>query len=218
MRNRAAIFLSAFPFLFLGACNGQQVQSGSTPKHIQVGGGCDGCELMYIGMPVNIASSDTSAGWHEPGTKLVISGTVVKRDGKTPAPEVIIYYWQTDHTGLYAPAAGMDPRTERHGHIRSWVKTDALGKFKICTVRPAPYPKETMPAHIHLSVKEPGFNEYYVDELVFDDDGFLTPFKRSKLENRGGSGILKTRETNGIQQAEYRMTLGLNIPGYPEIP
>lgn len=30
-----------------------------------VGGPCDGCELMYTGMPAAIHAQDTSAGWRE---------------------------------------------------------------------------------------------------------------------------------------------------------
>lgn len=216
MRNLPLAFLLLSIVFSLCACSGRQIKTNNPPPKVIVGGGCDGCELMYLGMPLQITSTDTSAGWNEAGTRLVINGTVVKRDGQTPAPDVVIYYWQTDNTGLYAPAPAQDERTKRHGHIRSWVKTDNNGRFKICTIRPAPYPRETMPAHIHLSIKEPAYNEYYVDELVFDNDGFLTPYKRSQLGNRGGSGILTTVVRDGIQWADYKMTLGLNIPGYPD--
>ena len=41
-----------------------------------VGGSCDGCELMYVGMPDSIQSIDTSEGWKEKGKKILISGTV----------------------------------------------------------------------------------------------------------------------------------------------
>ncbi|WP_160716423.1 intradiol ring-cleavage dioxygenase [Chitinophaga solisilvae] len=197
--------------LHLQSCPGQL----RTKKPL-VGGGCDGCELMYTGMPRKISATDTSAGWYEKGQRLVISGTVFRRNARQPAPGVIIYYWQTDNNGYYAPRPGMDASTRRHGHIRGWVKTDTQGRYTICTIRPQPYPGEDMPAHIHLSVKEPGINEYYVDEFVFDDDPLLTKGKRQKLENRGGSGILKPALHNGLWKATHHMQLGLHIPGYPE--
>ncbi|MBY0436526.1 MAG: intradiol ring-cleavage dioxygenase, partial [Cyclobacteriaceae bacterium] len=68
----------------------------------KIGGGCDGCELMYVGIPQVINAVDTSAGWHEPGTRLIVTGKVYQRDGRTPAPGVIVYYWQTDSKGLYS--------------------------------------------------------------------------------------------------------------------
>ncbi|MFT3827605.1 MAG: hypothetical protein QM731_27025 [Chitinophagaceae bacterium] len=179
------------------------------------GGGCDGCEIMYVGMPANIKAVDTSAGWHEAGQKLLVKGTVYKKDGKTPAPDVIIYYWQTDNNGYYSQATGMPPKARRHGHIRGWVKTGANGHYAIYTIRPAPYLREEMPAHIHLSIKEPNINEYYIDEFVFDDDKLLTAKKRQKLENRGGNGILKITTSGNLQVAEHAIILGLNIPNYP---
>lgn len=181
-----------------------------------VGGGCDGCEIMYVGMPADIAATDTSAGWTEPGQKLLVSGIVYEADGKTPAADVVLYYWQTDSHGTYSPAAGLDEKARRHGHIRGWVKTDASGRYAIRTIRPASYPRTTNPAHIHVAIKEPRIdNEYYIDELVFDDDPLLTGERRKALENRGGSGILKVSRSGDLMIATHDVVLGLNIPNYP---
>lgn len=222
--NSYLLFTSALlTVLAFTFCKGQSskpsanTSSVKTKKPGPVGGGCDGCELMFIGIPQQINSIDTSPGWKEKGQPLVIKGKAFTRDGITPAAGIIIYYWQTDHKGYYSPAPGLDERVKRHGHIRGWVKTDSAGRYTLLTIRPAPYPGEDMPAHIHLSVKEPEIdNEYYIDELVFDDDPLLTRDKRSKLENRGGSGILKIIKENDIQLAKHTFTAGLNIPNYPE--
>jgi protocatechuate 3,4-dioxygenase beta subunit len=181
-----------------------------------VGGGCEGCEIMFVGMPAHIGSTDTSPGWGEKGQKLQVKGVVYEADGKTPAANVVLYYWQTDSNGYYSPVPGMDEKAKRHGHIRGWVKTDASGRYAIRTIRPAPYPSSTNPAHIHASIKEPKIgNEYYIDEFLFDDDPFLTTHRRKPLENRGGSGILNVSVSGDLQIAERDIVLGLNIPGYP---
>ena len=210
-------------FLFLSSCDGQTIRheqtppTNSVPANKIVGGGCDGCELMYVGMPTTINAVDTSAGWAEKGQKLLVRGTVYQPDGKTPAPNVIIYYWQTDANGYYAPIADTDEKAKRHGHIRGWVKTDQQGNYAIYTIRPAPYPNRDIPAHIHTSIKEPDLdNEYYIDEFVFDDDKLLTGEKRKKLENRGGSGILRVLISDDLQIAEHNVILGLHIPAYPK--
>jgi protocatechuate 3,4-dioxygenase beta subunit len=194
--------------LISASCQGQQ------PYRIP--GRCETCELMYIGMPSKIPSVDTSVGWKEPGQKLLVSGTVYKLDGKTPAPGVIVYYWQTDNKGLYSPAPNMVKGTERHGHIRGWVKTGADGKYAIYTVKPVPYPNSNNPAHIHILIKEPDIaNEYYIDEFVFDDDKFVTRELRDNQPKRGGSGILQLKTNGNMQIAKHDIILGLNIPGYP---
>ncbi|MEO6869617.1 MAG: hypothetical protein ABI168_08235 [Ginsengibacter sp.] len=221
MTRHNNILLCVILFTALTSCDGQTKNSNqaqtnsSTNQNKLVGGGCDGCELMYVGIPTYIKSVDTSAGWTERGQKLLLSGTVFKLDGKTPAPNVIIYYWQTDNNGYYSPKNGMEEKAKRHGHIRGWVKTDQNGKYSIYTIRPAPYPKNTIPAHIHTSIKEPNIdNEYYIDEFVFDDDILLTSAKRKALENRGGSGILRVLISGNLQIAEHNIILGLNIPNY----
>jgi protocatechuate 3,4-dioxygenase, beta subunit len=204
----------------LQSCQGQTksnlpIQKNTDIKKL-VGGGCDGCELMYVGMPANINATDTSAGWTEKGQKLLVTGKVYKLDGKTPAPNVVIYYWQTDNNGYYSPRNGMDENAKRHGHIRGWVKTDKDGNYAIYTIKPAPYPNDNIPAHIHTSIKEPNIeNEYYIDEFIFDDDKLLTSEKRKALENRGGSGILRVLLKDDLQIAEHNIILGLNIPNYP---
>lgn len=204
----------------LTSCNGQTNQKSSPKKPSEikknVGGGCDGCEIMYIGMPTKIHSTDTSGGWNENGQKLLITGKAYNLDGKTPAPNVIIYYWHTDNNGYYSPKVGMNEKAKRHGHIRGWVKTDQNGKYSIYTIKPAPYPNDNIPAHIHTSIKEPNIdNEYYIDEFIFDDDKLLTGAKRKKLENRGGSGVLRVLQKGDLFIAEHNIILGLNIPNYP---
>lgn len=203
-------------------CNGQVKPSNlnqpisKTDTQRIVGGGCEGCEIMFVDIPTNINSTDTSAGWTENGQKLLVTGTVYKSDGRTPAPNVIIYYWQTDNDGLYSPRQGMNEKARHHGHIRGWVQTDKSGKYSIYTVRPAPYPNDVLPAHIHLSIKEPDIdNAYYCDDINFDDDKLLIPYlKKYPQQNRCGSGVVRVLVNGNIQVAEHDMVLGLNIPNY----
>ena len=183
--------------------------------HKRVGGPCDGCGLMYEGMPDGMDAVDTSAAWAETGTKLLIKGRVYQRDGKTPASGIIVYYYHTDHSGHYSRRNDRPGAQTGHGYIRGWMKTDADGAYAIYTSRPAPYPHNNIEAHIHMLIKEPQLNEYYVDDLVFSDDPFLTADKRDRLENRGGSGILRVLSSGNLQVAQRDIVLGLHIPGYP---
>ena len=216
------IFAQSIFILFsvFSACHGQIKEIPGTDENKIVGGGCDGCEIMYVNMPAYIQSVDTSVGWNEKGQKLIITGSVFQIDGKTPAPNVVIYYWQTDNNGLYSTAPGMNEKAKHHGHIRGWVKTDTNGQYTIKTIRPAPYPKQEMAAHIHLSIKEPDIkNEYYPDDINFDDDKLLIPqFKKYPQQNRGGSGVVRVLVKDSLQIAEHNIILGLNIPNYPKKP
>jgi len=207
-------------FGLVTSCNGQTKDTNSPSGRNDnkvVGGPFENAEFMYIGLPDKINSVDTSAGWTQDGQKLLITGTIFKLDGKTPAPNVILYYYHTDVNGYYANKEVLDQRVARHGYIRGWVKSDNNGKYSIYTVRPEPYPNEDMPAHIHPAIKEPNIDkEYYIDEFVFNDDKLLTGEKRKVMENRGGSGILRVLISGDLQIAEHNIILGLNIPNYPE--
>jgi protocatechuate 3,4-dioxygenase, beta subunit len=224
MKNLIKIILFPIAVAFINSCNGQQAVKQEDTKLLPnsnsskpVGGGCDGCEIMFVGMPKIINATDTCAAWNTAGQQLLVTGKAFKIDGKTPAPNVVIYYWQTDNTGHYTKKEGMDPIAQKHGFARGWVKTDENGKYWIYTIKPAPYPNDVLPAHIHTSIKEPNVkNEYYIDEFVFDDDPLLTTAKRKTLENRGGSGIMRLVINGDLQIAEHNIILGLNVPNYPD--
>lgn len=156
---------------WLVSCSGQnQNANRSLDKTGRVGGECEEgyCELIYLGMSKQINSVDTSAGWFEKGQKLIVKGTVFQLDGKTPAPNVIVYYHHTDSEGYYSLRHDKPENETRHGHIRGWTKTDEHGNYTIYTIRPAPYPNRDIPAHIHWLIKEPDVsNEYWTDDLFF---------------------------------------------------
>lgn len=206
----------------LSACAGQSIESSReqaskiSPNDV-IGGPFENAEYMYIDMPEEINSIDTSPGWNEPGSKLMITGTIYELDGRTPAPDVVLYYYQTDVNGIYANAPGLNPAIRRHGYIRGWIKTDKDGRYTIYTTRPGAYPGGAEPAHIHLNVKEPSISkEYYIHDLNFDDDPAINTAFRKNLENRGGSGILRLLKKEDLYVAEHNIILGLNIPNYPK--
>lgn len=181
----------------------------------QVGDGCEDCELMFAGIPSTIISWKTKlAADNEPGEPLIISGTIFKNDGKTPASDVILYVYQTDNTGRYTPAPNQ-VHAKRHGHLRGWVKTDAQGNYEFSTVRPAAYPNRNDPQHIHPIIKEPGLSYYWIDDFVFEDDPLLTDQLKKKFDERGGSGVIKLKKNEKKAWIGKRdIILGLNIPNY----
>lgn len=198
-------------FLYLLiTCN--TIISQSTEK--KVGGGCEDCELMYEGMPDKISSSITLASNEEPGEKMIITGTIFKKDGITPAPDVILYVYHTDYKGNYTPSSNQT-HARRHGHIRGWIKTGIDGKYQLTTIRPASYPNTQIPQHIHPIIKEKGLSLYWIDEFLFEDDPNLTEKERKNQQKRGGSGIVKLQKNkDGVWMGTRDIVLGKNIPGY----
>ncbi len=216
--NRIILIL----FIGFAACAGTPsaaTPAPVTPAPVQkggiVGGGCDGCDGIFVLMPERLSAETTIAPSGEPGEPLEVSGTIFKTDGKTPAEGVVLYVYHTSAKGLYEPRADLTGSARRHGRLRGWMKTDATGKYRFRTIWPGPYPKERIPAHIHPIIKEADKNEYYIDDFLFADDPLLIAAERAKLENRGGSGILTVaRGADGVWRATRDIVLGRNIPNY----
>lgn len=182
-----------------------------------VGGPCEGCEALLEYKNKVLTNVDTLPGHHRYHPQLKVTGSVFKKDGKTPASNVIIYIYHTNRKGIYETKGNETGWAKRHGLIRGWIKTGKNGQYTFYTFRPAAYPDGTEPEHIHITVKESGKNEYYLDEYVFDDDPSLTQSRRNKLPNRGGSGIVKPIMENGMLTIRRNLILGRNIPNYDYI-
>ncbi len=179
-----------------------------------VGGPCKGCEAIFEYGDNTLRAIDTLPGYEENKPKLVLTGTVFQKDGKTPAKDIILYIYHTNRKGIYETTGNEKNWARRHGIFRGWIKTNTDGRYTFYTFRPASYPNTRIQQHIHITVKEPDRNEYYIDDYVFDDDPFLTSSQRKRLKNRGGSGLVKPTLEKHRYLINRDIILGLNIPNY----
>lgn len=109
--------------------------------------------------------------------RIKLTGVVYESSGKTPARDVTMYVYQTDETGYYTKRGDEDRSSWAwwHGKQRGWLKTNERGEYEIDTLRPAPYPDGTSPAHIHVVLKAPTQKHCsYVADFVFEGDPLLT--------------------------------------------
>jgi protocatechuate 3,4-dioxygenase beta subunit len=160
---------------------------------------CDGCEAALERSPTGLASSARMARSGDPGEPMILRGTVRHADSDTPAANVIVYAYQTNAAGLYADGSDESRQSRRHGRLRAWARTGGDGRYSFDTIKPAPYPDHTMPAHVHLMIAEPGRRPYYLDQVVFAGEFGVTPEYRARQELRGGSGITRLRRTGAGQ-------------------
>ena len=170
---------------------------------------CDGCEAIHDRSHDGLSWETTIASASEPGHRMILSGRVFKPDGRTPAPNVIVYAYHTNAAGVYPAASDATSAAgRRHGVLRGWTRTNAHGEYRFTTIRPGTYPSRIDPAHIHMIVKEPDRQEYWIDEVVFTDDPLVDARYRARAQNRGGNGIITpTRDANGTWQARRDITL-----------
>jgi len=123
--------------------------------------------------------------------------------------------YHTNQQGIYPTKGNETGWGKRHGYIRGWMKTNEKGEYRFYTSRPASYPNSNNPQHIHITIKEPELNEYWIDDYHFADDAFITADIKNTEGKRGGPGLLHLQTQNGIAKAKRNIILGLNIPGYP---
>jgi protocatechuate 3,4-dioxygenase beta subunit len=209
------ILISLFSF---SACS-QIKKTKPDPKH-HIGGPCEDCEAVFES-PVpfdKLNWIDTLPDFNEPGPKLMISGKIYQADGITPAAGVVLYVYHTDQNGIYGKKGNETGLAKRHGYIRGWIKTNALGQYRFYTLVPASYPNSSNPKHIHPTIKEPDKNEYWIDDFVFNDDPLLPEKYKTRSKPVGGQGVLKTYMENGMLRATRDIILGLNVAGYPKTP
>jgi protocatechuate 3,4-dioxygenase beta subunit len=165
------------------------------------------------------AEAPTSLSWQtrfdqtgEAGEPLIVSGTIFKPDGKTPAAGVLLYAYHTDSKGSYSRGRTGPGNERRHGILRGWVHTGPDGKYEFRTIRPAPYPGRTAEAHIHATLTGDGFPEHWIPEFLFDGDP-LTPARVVEESRKRGAfaNILKpVKGDDGIWRA--RRNLKLELP------
>jgi protocatechuate 3,4-dioxygenase beta subunit len=161
------------------------------PAHGHALPDCEWCGAAEA--PDYLKSTITLADENEPGERLLLQGTVFAPDGVRPAPRVLLYLYHTNDAGLYAQRGGETGNGRRHGYLRGWLVSDDQGNFEVRTILPGYYPNRSSPRHIHMTVKEPGRPEYWIDNVLFVDDPKINEKELEKREGRGGPAIVTTR-------------------------
>jgi protocatechuate 3,4-dioxygenase beta subunit len=134
----------------------------------------------------------------------VISGQVFVADGIRPAADIVAYAYHTDIKGLYTlSGAARPPR------LRGWARTDAEGRYEFRTIRPAPYPGNGPPAHVHFYLSGAGHPRQEAEELVFVGDPKISSemAERSRRAGRFGGVRPLTRGADGAWHCTFDMRM-----------
>lgn len=173
---------------------------------------CDEC--VFAEMPKTVTWRVTIPTDTVRGQRIRISGTIFQADGKTPAAGALLYAYHTNAAGRYAKLGTEDRRSHAwwHGYLRGWIKTDANGRYEINTIKPAPYPGERLPAHIHALVKAPGTSgAQWLNDFVFRGEPFVTDTYWYRTELSSGliryEGVVLKPGPNGILEGKRDIVL-----------
>jgi protocatechuate 3,4-dioxygenase beta subunit len=136
----------------------------------------------------------------EPGTRILIRGTIFGPDGK-PVPNVEIFLYHTDNAGYYSRPVN-NPRQAR---LRGSVWSDAKGQYQFSTIKPAHYAEMDQPPamHIHVHLHPPGLPNHWVDSYYFDGDPRLRGDEVSRARGLGrfSNVVLLASGKSGVLEA-----------------
>lgn len=135
-----------------------------------------------IGVPADVSWKTVLSDETDKGEAILISGIVFQADGRTPAPNTLIYLYHTDFEGYY----GRNDKVHRHGKYRDWMLTDAKGQYEFRTIKAAPYPANRFAAHIHMTLTTTKMKEDWVDSILFEGDRLISSQERSRAGQKGG--------------------------------
>lgn len=154
--------------------------------------------------PQGAPSRTTITAKDEPGEPLVVKGTVFGPDGKERIAGASVYVYHTDAKGLYTPVNN----DNRNSRLRGYMRTDAQGQYEYATIKPAPYPSNQTPAHIHYVVAAAGYQER-VFEILFEGDPLVSERTRAEAakEYSGFSIRPVTRDGQGVWQCTQDVRL-----------
>ena len=155
-----------------------------------------------------LINTDTIPDFRSKTNKLKLTGTIYESDGVTPAKDVILFIEQPNEDGDFDLRKTGE---ERYVFHRSWVKTDADGKYTFYTFIPGNDRRYNQLQQIFPVVKEPSKEEYELETFLFDEDPLLSKACRKRIAKKSDlTRILKPKKVDGQLVAQRDIVLRSN--------
>jgi protocatechuate 3,4-dioxygenase beta subunit len=114
-----------------------------------------------------------------------------------------VYAYHTDAGGLYARDGSVMPR------LRGWMVTDAAGRYELSSIRPAPYPSRSIPAHVHFNAWGAGYPRQWFAQMEFEGDRLVTDERMEQSRRLGRFGMVRRlRRRDGVWRCTFDLRLG----------
>jgi protocatechuate 3,4-dioxygenase, beta subunit len=145
----------------------------------------------------------------EPGKRIRITGVIVDHNQR-PMMNILFYFYHTMHDGLYA-VNKKEPGKAFQGQqsvakLFGYIRTDGDGKFEINTIKPAGYPGEKFPSHVHIEIYDSTGKIRLGTEFQFADDPRLDKATRENSV-RYGNLVSDNIGTNDKPVYHYKIVL-----------
>jgi protocatechuate 3,4-dioxygenase beta subunit len=164
----------------------------------------NGLIMLHRPTPAEMSWRARIASAGEPGEPLVVDGQVFAPNGRSPAPGVTVYAYNTDAQGYYGAN-----HTEYPPRLYGWMKSDSAGRFQLQTIRPGHYPGMHVASHIHFILWGGGYPVQWVNELRFTGDPYLTPEAIKEDEAKGDFQAIQRliRAFDGVWHCSFKLKL-----------
>src|SRR5262245_3962565 len=150
-----------------------------------------------------LSSSVQLVAADEPGAPLILTGLVLAPDGATPLAGVPLRFYQTDDTGYYRRGPLGLELGQARARLAAWLITDEQGRFVVETIRPAGYPGERDPAHVHVDLRAAGYPRQE-HTLYFEGDSRLTDELREAVRRDGRGAVLAlVADEQGVLRCDW---------------
>jgi protocatechuate 3,4-dioxygenase beta subunit len=196
--KRISLFAALSAFAVVAFSADSPDANPSYPSTLSGGAPCGSCIA-----PANLSWKTIVTAPEEPGKALQISGRILQPDGK-PAEGMVLFIYHTDATGYYN-----EKDDASHPRLKGWMKTGPDGRYQFRTIRPAPYPHRTTPAHIHAHIYGPEYSERSIDDFWFEGDPFITVEELARVKAQGQMPAIVSLKLTGdlIWQGSRDITL-----------
>jgi protocatechuate 3,4-dioxygenase beta subunit len=148
----------------------------------------------------------SNAPKNERGDRMVIRGVVT--DGKNPIPNASVYIYHTDKDGRYDPQEARPGEGSDNPRLHGYMRTDSVGRYVYGSIRPAPYPGTTLPAHVHYVVTAEGYKDRTF-EFWFEGDPMITADHLAAQAKRPDYFYIRPakRDTNRVWQITFDIVM-----------
>jgi catechol 1,2-dioxygenase len=165
-------------------------------------------------------TSVTLADGSTQGERLVLTGTVLRPDCKTPVVGATIDFWHCDHAGAYDIKTSEEKIAPENFRFRAMAATDKDGRFMFETIVPGrygippglegfeQYAGQTRPAHFHITITHPIYLPL-TTQLYLQGD----PFIAKDPWARHSRNVVALRTTNPSRSTGSVEIVLANRPG-----
>ncbi|MGC2414738.1 MAG: protocatechuate 3,4-dioxygenase subunit alpha [Stellaceae bacterium] len=161
--------------------------------------------------------SDLTAD-HPVGELIVIEGRIIDGDGAA-VPDAVIELWQANAAGRYNHPEDQQTDKPLDPHFRGFgrVATDAVGHFRVVTVKPGPVPgrgNALQAPHINIVLFARGLLTHLFTRIYFaDEPANATDPLLTSIENEAARRSLLARRAPGESPPLYRFDIVLQGEG-----